>query len=118
MSRWQRSPRSLGTPAVLLEEQLEKERDYQTARRYGCFRKKKRLTVKRAYKIRQLKSEVMGTTNTRATVGAGESKNSHRKSDDDLIREIQIQRSKGKKLVKNRSREQPPFIILLFKPLI
>lgn len=51
-------------------------------------------------------------------VGVGESKNTHRKSDDDLIREIQIQRSKRKKLVKNRSREQPPFIILLFKPLI
>jgi len=61
----------------------------------------------------------MGTTNTRVTEGAGESENSHRKSDDGLIREIQIQRSKGKKLlVKNRSREQPAFIILFFKPLI
>lgn len=69
--------------------------------------------------MRQLKREVMGTTNTRVAMGAGESENSRRKSDDDLIREIQIQRSKGKKLlVENRSREQPAFIILLFKPLI
>lgn len=93
------------TPAEMLEEQVEKEEDF-------CSEGRKKLMCQATTKKET--AEERGHGNNEYQGGCGGQGNQ-----DDLIREIQIQKSKGKKLlVKSRSREHSDFIILLFKPLI
>lgn len=89
----------------MLEEQVEEEEDFSSEGR-------KIFNVSNHHKKET--AEERGHGNNKYQGGCGGQGNQ-----DDLIREIQIQRSKGEKLLgKSRSREHSDFIILLFKPLI